>query len=400
MSAGRRVSIFGATGSVGANTVALIEAAGGAEAFEVVALSGAGNVALLAEQARRLCARVAVTADPSRWRELREALAGSGVEAAAGPEALVAAAAEPADWTMSAIVGAAGLAPTIAAAARGGVLALANKESLVCAGDLLRRTCAAGGATLIPVDSEHSAVFQCLRGERGSEVERIVLTASGGPFRTWTRAEMAGVTPAQAAAHPNWAMGQRISIDSATMFNKALEVIEAHQLFDVACDAIEVLVHPQSVVHSMVGFRDGSIIAQLGPSDMKGAIGFALNWPDRAPLPVARLDFAEMGRLDFAPADQARFPALRLARETLALGGLAGAVFNGAKEAALDRFIQGEIGFLDMAEVVEHVMERLGPEAARHGAGYGLDAVTALDAAARRVAAERAGAMARTGAWS
>lgn len=400
MSAGRRVSIFGATGSVGANTVALIEAAGGAEAFEVVALSGAGNVALLAEQARRLCARVAVTADPSRWRELREALAGSGVAAAAGPEALVAAAAEPADWTMSAIVGAAGLAPTIAAAARGGVLALANKESLVCAGDLLRRTCAAGGATLIPVDSEHSAVFQCLRGERGSEVERIVLTASGGPFRTWTRAEMAGVTPAQAAAHPNWAMGQRISIDSATMFNKALEVIEAHQLFDVACDAIEVLVHPQSVVHSMVGFRDGSIIAQLGPSDMKGAIGFALNWPDRAPLPVARLDFAEMGRLDFAPADQARFPALRLARETLALGGLAGAVFNGAKEAALDRFIQGEIGFLDMAEVVEHVMERLGPEAARHGAGYGLDAVTALDAAARRVAAERAGAMARTGAWS
>lgn len=400
MSAGRRVSIFGATGSVGANTVALIEAAGGAEAFEVVALSGAGNVALLAEQARRLRARVAVTADPSRWRELREALAGSGVAAAAGPEALVAAAAEPADWTMSAIVGAAGLAPTIAAAARGGVLALANKESLVCAGDLLRRTCAAGGATLIPVDSEHSAVFQCLRGERGSEVERIVLTASGGPFRTWTRAEMAGVTPAQAAAHPNWAMGQRISIDSATMFNKALEVIEAHQLFDVACDAIEVLVHPQSVVHSMVGFRDGSIIAQLGPSDMKGAIGFALNWPDRAPLPVARLDFAEMGRLDFAPADQARFPALRLARETLALGGLAGAVFNGAKEAALDRFIQGEIGFLDMAEVVEHVMERLGPEAARHGAGYGLDAVTALDAAARRVAAERAGAMARTGAWS
>jgi 1-deoxy-D-xylulose-5-phosphate reductoisomerase len=386
----RRVSVFGATGSVGRNTVALLLEQGGPEAYEVVALSGAGNVALLAEQARALRARVAVTAEPGRYAELRPALAGSGVEAAAGPEALVAAAAEPADWTMSAIVGAAGLAPGLAAAARGGVLALANKESLVCAGDLLKRTCAAGGATLVPVDSEHSAIFQALRGERGAEVERIILTASGGPFRDWTREAMADATVAQAQAHPNWSMGQRISIDSATMFNKALELIEAQQLFDVAPDQVEVVVHPQSVVHSMVGFCDGAIIAQLGPADMRGAIGFALNWPRRAALPVSRLDFGALRRLDFAPADPERFPALRLAREAMALGGLAGAVFNAAKEAALDAFLAGQVGFLDMARVVEHVMLRLGPEAAGHRAGYGLDAVMALDAAARRVAAAAA----------
>jgi len=390
MAAGRRrVSVFGATGSVGCNTVSLIEDAGGAETHEVVALSGAGNVALLAAQARRLRARIAVTADPARFAELRAALAGSGVEAAAGPDALTAAAAEPADWTMSAIVGAAGLAPGLAAAARGGVLALANKESLVCAGELVKRVCAASGAVLVPVDSEHSAIFQCLRGERATEVERIILTASGGPFRDWTRAAMREATVAQAQAHPNWSMGQRISIDSASMFNKALEVIEAQALFDVAEDQVEVVVHPQSVVHSMVGFRDGSILAQLGPSDMRGAIGFALNWPDRATLPVARLDFAKLARLDFAPADPERFPALRLAREAMAMGGLAGAVFNGAKEAALDAFLDGRIGFLDMAGVVEHVMADVGPEAAGHMAGYGLETVMALDAAARRSARDR-----------
>ena len=304
---------------------------------------------------------------------------------------------------MSAIVGVAGLAPGLAAAARGGVLALANKESLVCAGDLLKRTCAAGGATLIPVDSEHSAIFQALRGERGAEVERIILTASGGPFRDWSRAQMAQATLEQAVAHPNWTMGQRISIDSATMFNKALEILEAKQLFDVEPHQVEVVVHPQSVVHSMVGFRDGAIIAQLGPSDMKGAIGFALNWPERAPLPVARLDFAAVARLDFAPADPARFPALRLAREAMALGGLAGAVLNGAKEAALDAFIAGRIGFLDMAALVEHVMERIGAEAARHGADYEVDAVMSLDAAARRGVAERMDHVAlgaRTDVWS
>jgi 1-deoxy-D-xylulose-5-phosphate reductoisomerase len=396
----RRVSVFGATGSVGRNTVALLEGQGGAEAYEVVALTAAADVAGLAEQARRLRARIAVTADPARYAELKVALAGSGVEAAAGPEALVAAAAEPTDWTMSAIVGAAGLAPGLAAAARGGVLALANKESLVCAGDLLKRTCAEGGATLIPVDSEHSAILQCLRGERVAEVERIILTASGGPFREWSVERMARATLAEAVAHPNWSMGQRISIDSATMFNKALEVVEATHLFDVGPDEVEVVVHPQSVVHSMVGFNDGAILAQLGPSDMRGAIGFALNWPDRAPLPVHRLDFAAVGRLDFAPAEPERFPALRLAREALALGGLAGAVLNAAKEAALDGFIGGRIGFLDMAGVVEHVMERLGAEAGRVGDGYGLDDVTALDAAARREAGALVETGARMGVWS
>jgi 1-deoxy-D-xylulose-5-phosphate reductoisomerase len=396
----RRVSVFGATGSVGRNTVSLLEAQGGPEAYEVVALTGSGNVALLAEQARRLGARLAVTADPARYGALREALAGTGVAAAAGPGALVDAAAEPADWTMSAIVGSAGLAPGLAAAARGGVLALANKESLVCAGDLLKRTCAAGGATLIPVDSEHSAIFQALRGERASEIERLILTASGGPFRDWTRAAMARASPAEAAAHPNWRMGQRISIDSATMFNKALEIIEAKALFEVAADQVEVVVHPQSVVHSLVGFRDGSVIAQLGPSDMRGAIGFALNWPERAPLPVARLDLAAVARLDFAAPDLDRFPALRLAREALALGGLAGAVFNAAKEAALDAFLAGRLGFLDMAGLVEQVMGECGAEAAGCGAEYDLETVMALDAAARRAAAGRVGAEAGTDVWS
>jgi len=264
------------------------------------------------------------------------------------------------------------------------VLALANKESLVCAGGLLRRTCATHGTRLIPVDSEHSAIFQALQGERTAEVDRIILTASGGPFRDWTREAMREVTPAQARAHPNWDMGERISIDSAAMFNKALEVIEAQALFDVNPERIEVLVHPQSIVHSMVGFRDGSILAQLGPSDMRVAIGYALNWPDRRDLPVERLDFARLARLDFGPADAERFPALRLARRVIEMGGLAGAVFNAAKETALDAFLAGRIGFLDMAELVEHVLEDLGPDAAAIGPGYDLEAVLTRDAAARR----------------
>ncbi len=381
----RRISIFGATGSVGSNTVSLLQAQGGAAAYEVVALTGANNVARLAEQARTLGARLAVTSVPDRLAALEAALAGSGVTAAAGPEAIVAAAAEPVDWAMSAIVGAAGLAPSLGLARHGGVLALANKESLVCAGDLLRRTCDAHGTRLIPVDSEHSAIFQVLHGGRVAEVDRLILTASGGPFRDWSRSRMATATPKQARTHPNWDMGERISIDSASMFNKALEVIEARALFDVNPDRIEVLVHPQSIVHSMVGFRDGSLLAQLGPSDMRGPIGYALNWPERRALPVARLDFAALGRLDFAPADPRRFPALRLAREVLALGGLAGTVFNAAKEVALDAFIARAIGFLDMAVLVEHVLEKLGPEAAGFGPGYDLETVTALDAAARRL---------------
>ncbi|MFQ8431666.1 1-deoxy-D-xylulose-5-phosphate reductoisomerase [Amaricoccus sp. W119] len=381
----RRVSVFGATGSVGRNTIAVLEEQGGVEAFEVVALTGAGNIALLAEQARRLSARLAVTADPERLEPLRDALAGSDVEAAAGPEALLAAAAEPADWAMSAIVGAAGLGVSLRAAEHGGVLALANKESLVCAGELLRATCARHGTTLVPVDSEHSAIFQALRGEDAAAAERVILTASGGPFRDWPRERMAMVTPAQARAHPNWDMGERISIDSATMFNKAMEMIEARALFDLSPDQVEVIIHPQSIIHSMVGFNDGSIMAQLGPSDMRGAIGFALNWPDRRDLSLERLDFARLSRLDFAAADPVRFPALRLAREVMEADGLSGAVFNAAKEAALDAFLIGAIGFLDMAILVEHVLDKLAPEAAQSGPDYDLDAVLELDATARRM---------------
>jgi len=389
----RRVSVFGSTGSVGQNTVSLLIGQGGPATYDVVALTGAGNVDLLADQARRLDARIAVTADPDRLEALRAALRGTGVEAAAGPEALVDAASEPTDWAMSAIVGSAGLAPGLAAARHGGVLALANKESLVCAGDLLNRVCARNGTTLLPVDSEHSAIFQALRGEEPREIERIVLTASGGPFRTWTRDEMAAATPAQACAHPNWSMGDRISIDSASMFNKALEVLETKHLFDVTPDQIEVTVHPQSIVHSIVGFRDGSLMAQIGPSDMRGPIGFALNWPERRDLPVERLDFAALGNLDFGPADPVRFPALRLAREVMEAGGLTGAVFNAAKEAALDAFIHDGIGFLDMADLVEHVLQEIGDEAASRGVDYDLSSVLDLDAKARRIAARRAEAL-------
>jgi 1-deoxy-D-xylulose-5-phosphate reductoisomerase len=382
----RRVSIFGSTGSVGRTTVALLAERGGAEAFDVVALSGARNVGLLAEQARALGARLAVTSEHDRLPALRAALEGTGVVAAAGPEALAAAAAEPADWTMSAVVGAAGLPVSLAAARGGGVLALANKESLVCAGGLLKRLCAEAGTALVPVDSEHSAVFQALRGERAEAVERIVLTASGGPFRTWDAGAMARATPEEARAHPNWDMGERISIDSASMFNKALEVIEARELFGVEPAKIEVVIHPQSVVHAMVGFADGSVIAQLGPSDMTGPIGYALDWPERRALGVDRLDFAALGRLDFEAADLERFPALRLAREVMEIGGLAGAVFNAAKEVALDAFIGRLIGFLDMASLVEHVLNELAREARAVADGYGLDAVMALDAEARRIA--------------
>jgi 1-deoxy-D-xylulose-5-phosphate reductoisomerase len=382
----RKVSVFGATGSIGQNTLTLIEEQGGAEAFEVIALSGAGNVALLAEQARRVGARIAVTADGRRYGELKAALEGSGIEVAAGLEALADAAAEEADWTMSAIVGAAGLVPSLAAARQGRTLALANKESLVCAGGLLKTLCAGHGTRLLPVDSEHSAIFQALQGERIEEVERLILTASGGPFRTWTRSAMMTATPEQARSHPNWDMGQRISIDSASLFNKALEVIEAHELFGVPPDRIEVVIHPQSVIHSMVGFADGSILAQLGPSDMRGPIGFALNWPERRPLTVERLDFARIGQLDFSPADPERFPSLRIVRAVLSIGGLAGAVFNAAKEVGLDGFIGRRIGFLDMATLVEHVLLELEGEAAQAGVKYDLDTVVALDQEARRLA--------------
>ena len=387
----RRVSVFGATGSIGERTFALLREA----EVEVVALTGGRNVARLAEQARALRAGVAVTCWPECLPELREALAGSGIESAAGEAAILEAADRPADWVMSAIVGAAGLAPGFRALSHGATLALANKESLVTAGPLLLAEAARHGARILPVDSEHSAIFQALRGEDPATVERVILTASGGPFRTWPMARLRSATVAEASCHPNWAMGQRITIDSASMFNKAMEVIETREFFGFSPAAIEVIVHPQSIVHAMVAFRDGAVMAHLGAPDMRHAIGHALSWPERGPLPVPRLDLARIATLAFEAPDEARFPALRLAREVMAAGGMAGATFNAAKEVALDHFIAGGIGFLDMAGVVEDSLARLAADPAFGRAPADLAMVLDWDRLARRTAAEIAGGMAR-----
>lgn len=382
----RRVTIFGATGSIGENTVDLI--ARRPEAFDVVALSGGRNVARLAEQARALNAELAVTCFPDCYAELKEALAGSGIDVAAGAQALVEAAERPADWVMSAIVGAAGLVPGLRALAQGKTLALANKESLVTAGPLLMGTAKAHGARVLPVDSEHSAIFQGLVGEEMDAVERIIITASGGAFRDWPLEALASATLDEASSHPNWAMGQRITIDSASMFNKALEVIEVREYFGVKPDQIEVLVHPESLVHALVGFRDGALMAHLGAPDMRHAIGYALNWPERIDLPVARLDLAQIGQLNFRAPDPVRYPALRLAREVMETGGLAGAAFNAAKERALDAFIAGEISFTAMADVVERVLDRLSGENGLRNVPISLDNVLQMDHLARCRAGE------------
>ncbi|MBI3451954.1 MAG: 1-deoxy-D-xylulose-5-phosphate reductoisomerase [Rhodospirillales bacterium] len=377
----RRVTILGSTGSVGGNTLDLIER--NPDCFAVEALTAGGNVALLAEQARRLRPRRAVIADPGRYRDLADALAGTGIEVAAGEAAVTEAAAMPAEWVMSAIVGAAGLEPTLAAARRGAVVALANKECLVCAGDLLMREIAAHGATLLPVDSEHSAIFQVFDFVHAERVEKIVLTASGGPFREFDLAAMAKVTPAQAVAHPNWTMGAKISVDSATMMNKGLELIEAFHLFPVPAERIEILVHPQSVIHSMVAYVDGSVLAQLGSPDMRTPIAYALGWPNRMPTPAARLDLARIGSLTFAPPDPVRFPALRLARQALQRGGGAPTILNAANEVAVRGFLAGGIGFLDIVAGVEETLATVAP-----GAPASLAEFRALDAEARRVAGE------------
>ena len=386
----RSISIFGATGSIGESTFDLIRRAGGAEAVRTVALTGARNVARLAEMARELRAEVAVVAHEEELPALREALAGSGVEAAAGAAAIAEAAERPADWVMSAIVGAAGLVPGMRSLRHGRTLALANKESLVTAGSLLMSTARDHGATILPVDSEHSAVFQALTGEDMGAVERVIITASGGPFRQWPLERLAAATVAEAKAHPNWSMGSRISIDSASMFNKALELIETREFFGFAPGMIEVLVHPQSIVHALVGFRDGGVMAHLGPADMRHAIGFALHWPDRGHVPVERLDLAKLGSLSFEAPDDRRFPALRLAREVMALRGLSGAAFNAAKEIALDHFMAGGIGFLDMAAVVEDTLTRLSSETSLGRAPSGLEDVLAMDHLARVRAGEEA----------
>ena len=390
----RRVTILGATGSIGQNTIDLIRRE--PQAYDVVALTGGANIARLAEDARALNAQVAVTAYEDRLDDLRAALAGSGVEAAAGAAAVTEAATRPADWVMSAIIGAAGLAPGLAALEQGTTLALANKESLVCAGGLVLETARKHGAQLLPVDSEHSAVFQALVGEDMAAVERIVITASGGAFRDWPLERLAQATLAEASSHPNWDMGQRITIDSASMFNKALELIETREYFGVDPERIEVLVHPESLIHALVGFNDGALMAHVGAPDMRHAIGYALHWPERRALPVPRLDLAQVGQLNFRAPDDARYPALRLARAVMARGGLSGAVFNAAKERALDAFIAGRIGFLDMAGVVEQVLDRFEAQPGLIDAAMTLDNVVQTDHLARDwadnvMAAKRAG---------
>lgn len=356
----RKISIFGATGSIGQSTLDLIGRA--PEDYDVVALTGGGNVAQLAADALKFGADVAVIADEACLPELRAALAGSQTEATAGQAALLEAATRPADWVMSAIVGAAGLEPGLKALEQGATLALANKESLVTAGKLLMETAAKHGARVLPVDSEHSAVFQALVGEDMGAVERVIITASGGAFRDWPLERLAGASVDEASSHPNWDMGQRITIDSASMFNKALELIETREYFGIDPEKIEVLVHPQSIVHALVGFQDGGLMAHVGPPDMRHAIGYALHYPTRAKLPVERLDLARIGQLEFSNPDPKRYPALRLAYEVMGRGGLSGAVFNAAKDMALDRFMARQIGFTQMADVVKATLDQLLPD--------------------------------------
>ena len=384
MTTRRRISIFGATGSIGVSTIDVVRREGGARSFDVIALTGGHNVELLAHQAIELAANIAVTANEDRLEELRHRLSGTSVACAAGRTALIEAAARPTDWTMSAIVGSAGLAPGLRSLEHGGTLALANKESMVAAGSLVHRLVERHGATLIPVDSEHSAIFQALRGEAVGDLERIVLTASGGPFRTWSAERIREATLDDAVAHPTWDMGQRISIDSASMFNKALEMIEARELFKVPPSAIDVLVHPQSIIHSMVGFRDGAYIAQLGVPDMRAAIAYALNFPHRRQLAIERLTLATLGTLTFEAPDEVRFPALRLARQAMESGGLSGAALNAAKEAALDMFIARRCGFADMATLVADVLDAMIGEGVGSEHPESLDAVMAVDMEARR----------------
>ncbi len=378
---GRRgVTILGSTGSIGTNTVSLIEA--DPAAYRVEALVGNSNLTLLAEQARRLRPALVVTADADKGQELARLLDGSGLRVAAGDDAVVEAANMPADWVMAAIVGAAGLAPTVAALRRGATVGLANKECLVCAGQLMMAEVGKGGGRLLPVDSEHSAIFQVFDFEQRDRVEKIILTASGGPFRAFAAADMAAITPEQAIKHPKWSMGAKISVDSATMMNKGLELIEAHHLFDMPEDRIDIVVHPQSVIHSLVAYIDGSVLAQLGSPDMRTPIAYALGWPKRINAPVERLDLAKIASLTFEAPDPERFPALRLAREALRAGGNAPTILNAANEVAVQAFRDRRIGFLGIAEVVEAALNERVPRPLAS-----IDDVLAEDKAARVAAA-------------
>jgi 1-deoxy-D-xylulose-5-phosphate reductoisomerase len=384
----RRITVLGSTGSVGCSTLELMDQAeaAGSGTFEVEALTGGANIARLAEQARRWRPKLAVTADPARLEELRAALAGTGVEAAAGDQAVIEAAARPADWIMAAIVGAAGLRSAWAAAASGATLALANKESLVCCGPALIRRVRESGGRLLPVDSEHSAIHQIFPHAQPEQVSRLVLTASGGPFRTTPREALETITPEQAVAHPNWSMGAKISVDSATMANKGLEAIEAAYLFDMPPERIDVVVHPESIIHSLVEYVDGSTLAQMGPPDMKTPIAYALAWPHRIAWPAPKLDLAAMGRLTFEAPDEDRFPALKLARQALQAGGAAPIVFNAANEVAALAFLDRRLGFLNIAAVIADTLSRVTASGVDSGSNSACDAALAVDAQARGTA--------------
>ena len=375
----RHITILGSTGSIGCNTVDLILR--NPDAYVIEALTARGNVKLLIEQSLKLRPHLAVIADDSLFGDLKAGLAGTNIAVASGRQALMEAASMPADWVMAAIVGAAGLEPTLTAIKRGVSVGLANKECLVCAGDIVMREVQRNGATLLPVDSEHSAIFQVFDFDNAAAVDRIILTASGGPFLRYSLAEMAHVTPAQAVAHPNWDMGAKISVDSATMMNKGLELIEAFYLFPVPEERIEILVHPQSVIHSMVSYTDGSVLAQMGMPDMRTPIAYALAWPRRAASPTARLDLAKIGVLNFEAPDSVRFPALRLAREALQAGRGAPTVLNAANEVAVRGFLNGQIAFLDITRIVEGTLEKLQPMSAES-----LDDICQIDSLARREA--------------
>ena len=377
----RRVTILGSTGSIGQSTVDLLSR--NRDLFTVEALTANRNAALLAEQAKALGARFAAIADPADYPALKEALSGAGIETACGRAAVVEAAERPADWVMAGIVGAAGLEPTLAAIRQGRIVAFANKEVLVCAGSLFMREVAAHGATLLPVDSEHNAIWQCFDFTRVEGIEKITLTCSGGPFREKSLAAMREATPEQAVAHPTWRMGAKISVDSATLMNKGLELIEAHYLFQLAPERIDIVIHPQSIIHGLVTYCDGSVLAHLGSPDMRTPIAYALGWPGRTTAPTKRLDLALVGQLTFEAPDDKRFPALRLAREALARGGAGPTVLNAANETAVHAFLAGQIGFLDIAATVERTLELM-PD----GDLETLDDVYDLDGAARATAAK------------
>lgn len=384
----RRITVLGSTGSVGSSTLDLMDQAeaAGTGAFEVEALTGGANIAKLADQARRWKPKLAVTADVARLDDLRAALAGTDTEAAAGEAAVVEAATRPVDWIMASIVGAAGLKSAWAAAGTGAILALANKESLVCCGPALIERVRRAGGRLIPVDSEHSAIFQVFPADAPERVEKLILTASGGPFRQTPRARMGAITPEQAVAHPNWSMGAKISVDSATMANKGLEMIEAAYLFDMPQDRIDVVVHPESIIHSLVEYVDGSTLAQMGPPDMRTPIACALAWPDRIAWPAPKLDLAALGRLTFEAPDTERFPALDLARQALKAGGAAPAVFNAANEVSAFAFLDRKLAFLNIAAVVAETLERATKAGMVFGSGDACGAALAVDAETRRMA--------------